>query len=50
MNKHTALPSYVPAKEIQSIVGVKTLHILSMDFETPQGHEPSTLRFPSAAY
>lgn len=50
MNKHTALPSYIPAKEIQSIVGVKTLHILSMDFETPQGHEPSTLRFPSAAY
>lgn len=38
MNKHTTLHSYVLTKEIQLTGGVKTFQ-LSMDFETPQGHD-----------
>lgn len=39
MNKHTALHSYLLAKEIQSFVGAGNFHKLSMDFETPQGQD-----------
>lgn len=40
---NTALHSYRLAKEIQSTVGVKTFHVLSLGFETPQRQDA----FPS---